>query len=505
MARDCEREHGEETSTISRRRYLQATGASAASLLAINGVGTAQQDFRTIEVDAGEVRRITLNDGETLENTLIDITADEAGYQIVAYGDGWTIRNVGVNGYFNADVDDPIVVQCPNGGTGTIENVYLGDGGYNAPAGKTTGVFVHANHSGHIDIDRVNVQGWAGNGVYASAPGNHDDHPAPGGGGTVVVTNSYGADNPTADFRLGTDGSYCQNCVTEGAGRGYWGFYHTTELRNCDIHNGVYASDGNWQAPAEVHLEDTRASGTMHTYASDAEIVGSSAGQPRDRMPAGVPTTAAEAASGATDDRSDDTTTTDPSDGESGTVLELISKPDTESITYEFTVEGSARKRTSAADDSPVAEGGDTVTDNGDGTVTVSGIAGNGYGDAFYVEGSITSMDLNEDNWTLRYGGEEITVAELTADGSDDAEQLPNTLLIDGGDSPNRASTYEFSVSGSVRKSAELGSINEYDEVTDGTITGRVIGGTDGYRFSGEITAFSLDGPATVRVENGEN
>ncbi|WP_135826145.1 FecR family protein [Halorussus ruber] len=492
MARDeTTREPSREASNVSRRNYLRLTGTAAASLAAFGTGVTAAEEFQTITVPAGEVRSFSLGDGDTLENTLIDITADGAGYRISANGDGWAIRNVGVRGYFDANVDDPIVALCPNGGTGTIENVYLGDGGYDAPAGKTTGIFVHAYHTGHIDIDRVNVQGWAGNGVYASGPGNHDDHPNPGGGGTIHVTNSFAADNPTGDFRLGTDGSYCKNCVSKGAGRGYWGFYNTTKLVDCDIHNGIYASDGAWESPAVVEVENTRYSDT-HTYVSSAEISGSSAGAPRDRMPSGVPTTAKEAASAtsSTDDGSDSTTSEPDDSTPAGTVLELVAGPNTSNATYEFTVEGSVQKRTSSGD--VAAEENDSVTDNGDGTVTVSGLSGNGYGDAFFVDGDIVSMTLDESKWTLRYGGESVSVDDLV---------LPNKLVIDGSNAPRRSSEYVVEFSGTARKSAALGSINPHDAISEGKISGRVIGGKDGYRYSGEITGFRLDGPAGVRVE----
>ncbi|UPV73804.1 hypothetical protein M0R89_14815 [Halorussus limi] len=495
MARDeTAREPSREASNVSRRNYLRLAGSAAISAAALSTGVSAADDFQTITVPAGEVRSFSLGDGDTLENALIDISADGAGYRISANGDGWAIRNVGVKGYFDANVDDPLVAMCPNGGSGTIENVYLGDGGYDAPAGLTTGIFVHAYHTGHIDIDRVNIQGWAGNGVYASGPGNHDDHPNPGGGGTVQITNSYAADNPTADFRLGTDGSYCKNCVSKGAGRGYWGFYNTTKLIDCDIHNGIYASDGSWQSPAVVQLENTRFSGGTHTYVDSASISGSSAGTPRYRIPNGVPTTAKEAASGATStgDSSDSTTTSPDDSNAAGTVLELVAGSSTSNTTYEFTVEGSVQKRTSSGD--VAAEDNDTVTSNGDGTVTVSGLSGNGYGDSFLVDGDIVSMNLDESKWTLKYGGNEVSVNDLV---------LPNKLVIDGSNAPRRSSEYTVEFSGTARKSAALGSVNDHDTITDGKISGRVIGGKDGYRFSGEITGFRLDGPANVRVEDG--
>jgi hypothetical protein len=196
--------------------------------------------------------------------------------------------------------------------------------------------------------------------------------------------------------------------------------------------------------------------------------------------------------SGGSDDSSTTEETTDSDEQPEGEVLELVAGPDTSNVSYEFTVEGSVQKRTSAGDNS--AESNDTVTDNGDGTVTVSGVAGEGYGDSYSVNGIITSMELDESKWTIRYDGSEVSVQDIA---------FPNTLVIDGSNAPRRASTYTFRVSGSARKSSDLGSINSYDIVSEGEISGRVVGGKDGYRFSGEVTGFSLDGPANVRVEDG--
>jgi hypothetical protein len=85
-------------------------------------------------------------------------------------------------------------------------------------------------------------------------------------------------------------------------------------------------------------------------------------------------------------------------------------------------VEGSVSKRTTAGDLS--AEGNDTITDNGDGTMTVSGTAGNGYGDSYLVDGTVLSMQIDESNWIIRYDDEEVTVQELTAEDQQSSESL---------------------------------------------------------------------------------
>jgi len=96
---------------------------------------------------------------------------------------------------------------------------------------------------------------------------------------------------------------------------------------------------------------------------------------------------------------------------QSGDVLELISDSDTTAIEYDFTVDGSVSKRTSAR--SNAAEGNDSVTRNDDGTTTASGVSGNGDGDSYFIDGTFTAMNLDESKWTIRYQGEEKKVQDL--------------------------------------------------------------------------------------------
>ena len=98
-----------------------------------------------------------------------------------------------------------------------------------------------------------------------------------------------------------------------------------------------------------------------------------------------------------------------------GTVLELVSGQNMSTTQYQFTVEGSVSKRLNAGDVS-AERNNDNIADNGDGTVTVSGASGNGYGDSYLVDGTVTSLTgIDESKWTIRYGDREVSVAELTA------------------------------------------------------------------------------------------
>lgn len=501
-------ERKSDRSLLDRRSYLRLAGATAATIAGASAAASAQEDsYDTITVSAGDTHRIDLGDGETFENTIIDITAKGANVNIRAHARNWTMRNVAIKGSTPAKprASSPMMVCSDPGGDSVIENCWFGDGSGGATWREAVaGVFVHAKHAGTLTIRDCYFKGWLNNAVYASPPGNpNTDYYRPssvGQGGDVYVEDSYFEANDVASIRLGGEGSYAKNCVVNGGNhRGCWAYYEHIDFINVDstAARAFEAGGGahDYMASAVAEVQNCRADGAVRARGG-AEIRGQTEPNPSTSPPDSVPLSAKEAASGQTDSSSSDSTTTtekedDQQTGDQqGTLFELVADPNAANLPYEFTVEGTVTKNTAAGDNS--AENNDSITDNGDGTVTVSGVSGNGYGDAFHVDGVVTAIDLDEDAWTLRFGGDEVVADDLI---------LPNKLVIDGSNAPRTVSNYKFEVSGTARKSAEHGSINAHDTVSDGTISGRTIGGKDGYRFSGQINGFSLDGPANVRIE----
>lgn len=76
---------------------------------------------------------------------------------------------------------------------------------------------------------------------------------------------------------------------------------------------------------------------------------------------------------------------------------------------------------------------------------------------------------------------------------------LPRTLTIDGSDAG--WTDYQFSVTGDIAENADAGSLGTGDEIDGSTASGFVNGGTDGYRFSGDLVGFDIDGDAAVVVD----
>ena len=317
-ATDDDSQRTDEPWSSGRRSYLKAAASTGAAALGLFGSGSAAADetgavadesYDVIEVSAGDTYTVRLGDGDVLENTLIDITARNARYQITAVGSGWEIRNVGVRGAWDGyEKAEPLIANVPDAnGSARIENVYLGDGAPDDTYPGATGIFVANEHAGVLEIDRANIQGFPDNAIYGSSPGDLPQHSlGSGGGGEVHITNSYAADCRAGGFRVGTPGSYAKNCVAVGCDRNFWGFYNETEAIDCDFSDGrigdVGTGDGQWGADAEVVVTDTRFETTAE---HSGGVIGDAADEPQRTEPEdvdGVPLTAADAAAAALDD-----------------------------------------------------------------------------------------------------------------------------------------------------------------------------------------------------------
>lgn len=126
-----------------------------------------------------------------------------------------------------------------------------------------------------------------------------------------------------------------------------------------------------------------------------------------------------------------------------------------------------------------------------------SGYGENGYGAAEYGGGQ-EETEAGDGGGEADDGGDD--------DGEEDQteEPLENTILVDGIGASGESS-YEIAVSGALERSRYLGStINGDDGGVDGSsASGSVTNWRDAFRFSGDLEAITVDGPARVYV-NGE-
>ena len=290
---------------LTRRSYVRSLAAVATATTAVGAAGsaTATDDYEVIEA---ENQSITIESGETWENKLIDMTTGQ-DITITAQGSDWTIRNVGFEGANESGAGSGTFGIADTGGESTVENVYLGDGsvsGNAAPNGHgETAFWVSPDHAGHIDFENVNIQGFADNAIYASAPGN-------AGGGTVHIDECFAANCYVSHYRLATEGSKVTNScvyVDEEAyeGRGIWAWAPgTIEVENCQIEmNGRHTAidaGANGQATTIV-VRDTdydEAAGVVEHDGSSVELEDDVGTDPDAYIPDGVPTSPEEAATG---------------------------------------------------------------------------------------------------------------------------------------------------------------------------------------------------------------
>ncbi|WP_458206680.1 hypothetical protein [Haladaptatus sp. NG-SE-30] len=264
---------------------MAATAASTGAATSVAGA----KSYETITVPAGEQEVIQIGSGETFENVLIDITADGAGLRILAQGDDWVIRNVGIKGQHDGEGFIIVPGVTSPDAHGLIENVYMGDGQPEREGGG--GIWVNANlpHQGTITIRRMHMAHMINNGAYASGPG------AQGANGVTNFEDSYFYSNNISNIRTNSKGrtSYVRNCTVEVDGstppcgencsspgavndRGVWSWYGTTKVIDSDIQGGLQTAHGG-----QISEENTRTGENADTT-----------------PPKGVPMTAEEAASG---------------------------------------------------------------------------------------------------------------------------------------------------------------------------------------------------------------
>ncbi|UPV99667.1 hypothetical protein M0R88_14245 [Halorussus gelatinilyticus] len=287
-------------------------------------------------------------------------------------------------------------------------------------------------HAGTLTIRNLYLRGLE-EGIYASDPGNNGLN---GEGGEVRIENCYARNNNVQQYRIGSDNSYVKDSVAhvddvpvaaDNGGtyaRGIWAKEGGSPLTvdNCDVlleHDqaGNCLHEDDDTECATVDVTDSQldaccgADGVYYTNCGtiNKTNVGSS---PDVSVPSGVPTTAEGAANGPQNDKG--------GGGSSSDQLEIVAASGASDVTYTFDVYGNVSKNLSNGDNSAEDGTADTITDNGDGTYTVDGITGNGYGDTYDYDGSLGnwSSDHAETDYTLSVNGSEIQPSDIGGGGS---------------------------------------------------------------------------------------
>jgi|GEM_PF-3575807 len=497
---------------LNRRSYIKAAaGVTGLAAFGMNGAA-AESDYDVITVGAGETHRVNLSDGEVFENVLIDISARNATFQVRARANDWTIRNIGVKGHWDGTQNSvhPFVLEVPDSNaTGTVENVHFGtttesDADYgNGPGGP----YVFPGHAGHITFDRVWLQHFQDNGIYASPPGL----PGKGAGGTITIKNCYAYRCGTSNFRIGSTGSEIRNSVSINAHRGFWGQLNDTDIYNCDFVDNtcdIAVGDSGYSTGqnATVTLHDSRWSGDEWTHASGARVEGSSAGTPTKRVPAGCPESP-EAAAAGNGGKSQKTSSSAPSQSENQPEGNFTLEVTTNSEYAEYLIELDADEVTpGSASNTHDHEYQDRAFEQ-DGSWYVHGHLAAGGSDDFDVTNGEISR-IGELQGTTQITADQTRVDPTSFDTissvPSDEPALLNVVVFDGNGTRDTTS-YEFVVSEAVEPSTDEDATIDQAAEVDGThARGVVANYLDAWRFAGEIEQLNVNGNATVRVNGVE-
>ncbi|MCU4924904.1 right-handed parallel beta-helix repeat-containing protein [Halobacteria archaeon AArc-dxtr1] len=488
---------------LHRRSYLKLAGTATAAAAVASAAGSADED--EYEVWEADNSRYFMDEGETLENVIIDFSNGN-WFQIQATGvSNFTIRNVAFVGTHRHD-EHAIIFSCSD--EGLIENVYMGDGCVRPSSYSShgqCGIFGHNSHSGHVTIRNVNVQGWPNNGMYTSSVARS--------GGTVSIEECYGANNYVSTYRI-ADGSEVRDSVAYNdggrySGRCLWAYDPgTSTCDGCNFDSGPYNTAVIVRGNATLNLSNT-------TYDSASGNINGNGGNNANggadlTPPEGVPMTAEEAVSaeggsgGITSPRSFE-------DGEGGEpeddwdhVYTIYADED---VDYYFEAQGDVEFRTGG--------GNGVIWDEGPSN-TLAGTIPAGEFHAIHHNELVADVDLfgEAHAFTDTYSSDlSIYPRDFASDGTwkadvdihdhyGDESDLENVILFDGEESG--ATRYEFVVDGDVEKSTYEGaSIDDEDVIEDDLVHGVVADWRDAFRFSGDLEQLTVDGPGTVTV-NGE-
>lgn len=482
--------------TLNRRTILKSlgtTGIAAVGSVAMTGTAAAE-NYETITVGANETKKYTVGEnrpdhtyvGDTLQNKLFDISADEAYVKVRATGSNWTIRDIGFRGKFNCRDrarGSMLSVETDSGGTGLIENVYFGDG---STTGHGTPIFVGINHAGRITIRKGYFRHWAGHAVYGSAPGRSAPSDGGGGGGDVQIEQCYGRNNNIDNFRIGTDGSYVRDTVvhvdgdvagaynnpdTENA-RGIWvkeGGDCTID--NCDIllehpDSGycIFEHDPEEAGRAYVTNSEVKAGdGSKGLYHGnvDTNNVGHS---PDISVPAGIPQSAKEAANGEDGGGSSPDLRSPKND------ISFSGGSSNNVFNYYFWSGGSVEAKSGIG-------GNDSVGDNDANGQTIGGT------DTYLFEQDVRGMTLDLGNYMSVH-----------------LDYSSRTIEFEGADDGN-AYRYYLEVTGDLRPTGSSDGHTVQVDPNGDSVNGAVGSGSDRWEYTGELAHIGLDGgTATVDV-----
>jgi hypothetical protein len=455
----------------------------------------------TVPDDSTEkVININYGTGALVENITIDQSNATPCVQ-VAPDDGLEVHGLEIlgqgissatSGHGPGDGDAPNAFNPmvrSSGGEGMVENITLHNEGRMGSYSRV-GVWIGSENKGTITLRNCNVEGFSGNGVYASRTP-----------GVVQVEGGTYKNNDLSQVRIGSAGSYVEGVTAEtdlsesrspnpdemlnGSGirlesdRGGSG----AEIRDCDIRIGpeVNAASGIsiFSNYGDFIIENTRVEcNPNETYAIRAQ----------------------------SPDRSDDTSgtlrnvsVTGDAAGFVGVLIE--GRPDTtvENCCIQQTGSGRTGLRLDNCDGSQVSDctinAGAQALRLRDTSATVTGIDESGTCPAPRLSSSSDASGSSSDS-----------SGEIPSASGNSSTNSSSTLTVVDNDSSDGRSRYELTASDRIEKSSFAEATKDAnDDISGNTASGGINGWRDSYEYEGELVAFEVsDYGATIKLDANE-
>ncbi|NHN58572.1 MULTISPECIES: hypothetical protein [Halorussus] len=413
-----------------------------ASSIRISGEGS-YVDGATIEIDPDKYTGPTIASDDEWYYTPIRIEQGELGPDYKPAG--VEIRNVDIVARSVGTTVKPIAIW-ETGRTVSIRNttIKMDDGGYaihRRPKRAQSGTYQPPDGPRWVRMDNVTIEGAASGGTTVRI------EDAPGTEITGCCISGTGQDRDGVHL-INSDSSVIADTTVDVTGRAVSLTDTQAETTNVSKDGGCSTSDKSTTTESTTTEPTTTESTTTETTTTE-------------------------------------TTTTEPTTR----TLVLDGQGNSQFSRYEFSVTGSVGK----ASDLGSVNDADDISGS-----TVNGFVKGGQ-DGYRITGDVSAFEMVGDA-TVLIDGKEVDPASLGS--SDSGSSLPNTLVIDG--QTGDRTEYEFDVDGQVEKSSLFGSVNDADTISNGTVSGFVVNGVDGYRFSGDVTRLDVNGTASVEFEDND-
>lgn len=398
----------------------------------------------------------------------IDLSSPNAAPVNYLTGTDWAFRNVQMKG----QMGDPATRQESNlfypnvtssGATGLMENVEMKDGSAD-PDGSSNrgGMWFGTYNVGHMILRGLHMEGFANNTLYASSSD-----------GTVTIEDCY-FKNSNVGVRVG-GGMTIKNSVWVQDGN-----VPAQRWTGGRVGRGLWINSNKYD-PGTVHIEGCEFKMTS-SVASSAIF-----------------------ARHAVDDLVIRDCRIEQGNGKAAVRV----RDGVDSLTVEnVSVTGSSTAPAFLCNSSPGA--------------TFTGVCVQTPGTGIQLANSascrIESSTINVDGKAIVLDNSTLTTKDFTQSGacpipdltspvgsggtsSTNDPALDHVLTVDGTGQTD-PTTYQFDVTGSVEKSTDADASIDFDDVVSGQhVEGTVYSWIDSYRFSGDISSFSLDGPASVILD----